>query len=79
MSSAAWGHQIDLLVRARTPLIWVRSNEEARVESLLGEASLRLARQLVCWNFIDGISGAVQCRWHQLSGYGVARQVEQWG
>ena len=35
MSSAAWGHQIDLLVRARTPLIWVRSNEEARVENLL--------------------------------------------
>ena len=29
MSSATWGHQIDLLVRARTPLIWVRSNEEA--------------------------------------------------
>ena len=59
MSSAAWGHQIDLLVRARTPLIWVRSNEEARVESLLGEAAQRLARQLVCWNFIDGISGPV--------------------
>ena len=59
MSSAAWGHQLDLLVRARTPLIWVRSNEEARVESLLGEAAQRLARQLVCWNFIDGISGPV--------------------
>ena len=59
MSSAAWGNQIDLLVRARTPLIWVRSNEEARVESLLGEAAQRLARQLVCWNFIDGISGRV--------------------
>ena len=59
MSSATWGHQIDLLVRARTPLIWVRSNEEARVESLLGEAAQRLARQLVCWNFIDGISGPV--------------------
>ena len=44
MSSAAWGHQLDLLVRARTPLIWVRSNEEARVESLLGEAAQRLAR-----------------------------------
>ena len=39
MSSATWGHQIDLLVRASTPLIWVRSNEEARVESLLGEAA----------------------------------------
>ena len=40
MSSATWGHQIDLLVRARTPLIWVRSNEEARVESLLGDCLL---------------------------------------
>lgn len=37
----------------------MRSNEEARVESLLGEAAQRLARQLVCWNFIDGISGPV--------------------
>ena len=48
MSSATWGHQLDLLVRARTSLIWVRSNEDVRVESLLGEAAQRLARQLVC-------------------------------
>ena len=57
MSSAAWATQLDLLVRARTPLIWIRSSEEARVEALLNQAVQRLNRQLVTWNFIDGIRG----------------------
>ena len=57
MSSAAWATQLDLLVRARTPLIWIRSSEEARVEALLNQAVQRLNRQLVTWNFIDGIHG----------------------
>ena len=30
-----WDEQLDLLIRARTPIIWIRSNEEERVENLL--------------------------------------------
>ena len=59
MSSATWSNQLDLLVRARTPLIWIRSSEESRVEALLDQAASRLQRRVACWNFIDGLSGVL--------------------
>ena len=59
MSSTAWSHQLDLLIRARTPLIWIRSSEEVRVETLLSQAAIRLQSQLNSWNFIDGLSGTL--------------------
>ena len=37
-----WSDQLDLLVRAGTPLIWIRSPEEERVEALLQQAVSRL-------------------------------------
>ena len=59
MSSTAWSNQLDLLIRARTPLIWIRSSEEVRVETLLSQAAIRLQSQLTSWNFIDGLSGTL--------------------
>ena len=59
MSSTDWSHQLDLLIRARTPLIWIRSSEEVRVETLLSQAAVRLQSQLTSWNFIDGLSGTL--------------------
>ena len=59
MSSTDWSHQLDLLIRARTPLIWIRSSEEVRVETLLSQAAVRLQSQLASWNFIDGLSGTL--------------------
>ena len=55
----AWSDQLDLLIRSRTPILWIRSFEEERVEALLQQAALRLdGRQLLRWDFIDGLSGA---------------------
>ena len=59
MTSAAWSDQLDLLIRARTPLIWIRSHEEGRVQDLLAQASQRLQRRLACWDFIEGLSGVL--------------------
>ena len=42
MSSAEWSNQLDLLIRARTPLIWVRSTEEQRVHELLEQTCRQL-------------------------------------
>ena len=54
----SWDKHLDLLVRARTPLIWIRSGEEERVESLLEQACLRLKpRRLATWDYIDGLKG----------------------
>ncbi|MFY8149287.1 MAG: AAA family ATPase [Prochlorococcaceae cyanobacterium] len=51
--------QLDLLIRARTPILWIRSLEEERVERLLQEVAERLGgRTLLRWDFIGGLSGA---------------------
>jgi hypothetical protein len=55
----SWADQLDLLIRARTPILWIRSLEEQRVEALLEQAAQRLGgRTLLRWDFIDGLSGA---------------------
>ena len=55
-----WIAQLDLLIRSGTPLIWIRSHEEERVETLLRQTSERLPdRTLTCWDFVGGLSGAL--------------------
>ncbi|MCP9797630.1 MULTISPECIES: AAA family ATPase [Cyanophyceae] len=50
--------QLDLLIRSRTPILWIRSLEEERVEGLLERAAQRLGgRTLLRWDFIGGLSG----------------------
>jgi hypothetical protein len=59
MSTGSWADQLDLLIRSRTPILWIRSLEEERVEALLEQACRRLGnRALLRWDFIDGLSGA---------------------
>jgi len=55
----SWADQLDLLIRARTPILWIRSLEEERVDGLLEQAAQRLGgRTLLRWDFVDGLSGA---------------------
>ena len=55
----SWADQLDLLIRARTPILWIRSLEEERVDGLLEQAAQRLGgRTLLRWDVIDGLSGA---------------------
>ena len=52
-----WEEQLDLLIRARTPIIWIRSREEERVQNLLENSTKRLGpRRLATWDYIDGLS-----------------------
>ncbi len=56
----SWEQHLDLLIRARTPLIWIRSGEEERVEVLLQQAAQRLLpRQLTSWDYIQGLKGLI--------------------
>ncbi|MEO1002736.1 MAG: AAA family ATPase [Cyanobacteria bacterium J06638_7] len=60
MTGGTWADQLDLMIRSRTPLLWIRSLEEERVETLLGQAAERLGnRTLLRWDFIDGLSGTL--------------------
>lgn len=42
------GDQLDLLIRSRTPILWIRSLEEERVEGLLERAAQRLGAAPCC-------------------------------
>ena len=56
--SQAWADHLDLLIRARTPILWVRSQEEERIATLLAAAAQRLGqRSIARWDFISGLSG----------------------
>ena len=56
----SWDNHLDLLIRARTPLLWIRSSEEERVEVLLEQAAKRLQpRRLASWDFIGGLKGVL--------------------
>ena len=39
--SQAWADHLDLLIRARTPILWIRSQEEERIAALLSAAAKR--------------------------------------
>ncbi len=53
-----WENHLDLLIQASTPLIWIRSGEEERVEELLKQACSRLQpRRLATWDYIEGLQG----------------------
>jgi ATP-dependent 26S proteasome regulatory subunit len=54
----AWADHLDLLIRARTPILWIRSQEESRILTLLERAAQRLdQRTLLRWDFIEGLRG----------------------
>ena len=56
--SQTWADHLDLLIRARTPILWIRSQEEERIATLLAAAARRLGnRALARWDFIGGLSG----------------------
>ena len=56
--SQAWADHLDLLIRARTPILWIRSQEEERIATLLATAARRLGnRALARWDFISGLRG----------------------
>ena len=51
--------QLDLLIRSRTPILWLRTLEEERAERLLEQTALRLGgRTLLRWDFVAGLQGA---------------------
>jgi len=56
----SWNNHLDLLIRARTPIIFIRTGEEERLEVLLQLAAGRLKpRRLATWDYINGISGVL--------------------
>lgn len=48
-------NELEILVRARYPIIYVESWEEERVEACVAEVARRRAKRLVCWSMVRGL------------------------
>ena len=56
----SWHQNIDLLIKSRTPLIWIRSKEEERLFKVLKEVCVRLnKKRIIVWDCVNGIKGSL--------------------
>ena len=56
-----WSKNLELLIKSRTSLIWIKTKEEERLEKILNISSERLnVRRFVRWDCVNGIKGVNQ-------------------
>ena len=56
----SWCKNLELLIKSRTSLIWIRTKEEERLEKILSSACERLnVKKYVFWDCVSGIKGSV--------------------
>ena len=54
----SWRNNLELLIKSRTSLIWIRTKEEERLEKILSSSCERLnIKRYVCWDCVNGIKG----------------------
>jgi len=54
----SWCNNLELLIKSRTSLIWIRTKEEERLEKILNFSSERLKiKRYVRWDCVNGIKG----------------------
>ena len=56
----SWCKNLELLIKSRTSLIWIRTKEEERLERIINFSCERLnIKKYVCWDCVSGIKGLV--------------------
>jgi len=56
----SWCRNLELLIKSRTSLIWIRTKEEERLEKLVNLSCERLnIKRFVSWDYINGIKGLI--------------------
>ena len=56
----SWCRNLELLIKSRTSLIWIRTKEEERLEKLINFSCERLnIKRLVCWDCVNGLKGLI--------------------
>ncbi len=54
----SWCRNLELLIKSRTSLIWIRTKEEERLEKLVNFSCERLnIKRFICWDCVSGIKG----------------------
>jgi len=56
----AWIKNLELLIKSRTPLIWIRTKEEERLHRILSNSCKNLnIKRSVSWDCVNGLKGAL--------------------
>ncbi|EEE40045.1 AAA family ATPase [Prochlorococcus marinus] len=54
----SWCRNLELLIKSRTSLIWIRTKEEERLEKLVNSSCERVnIKRFICWDCVNGIKG----------------------
>jgi len=54
----SWSRNLDLLIKSRTSLIWIKTKEEERLEKILNSSVNRMGiKRFVCWDCVNGVKG----------------------
>ena len=47
----SWSKNLDLLIKSRTSIIWIKTKEEERLEKILNSSVNRIGiKRFVCWD-----------------------------
>ena len=56
----SWSINFELLIKSRTPLIWIRTKEEERLYKILNQSCDRLnIKRFLSWDCVNGIKGLI--------------------
>ena len=56
----SWCRNLELLIKSRTSLIWIRTKEEERLEKLINFSCEKLSiKRFICWDCVSGIQGLI--------------------
>ena len=56
----SWCKNLELLIKSRTPLIWITTKEEERLQKILEESTKRLnIKRFVSWDCVNGLKGVL--------------------
>ena len=56
----SWCRNLELLIKSRTSLIWIRTKEEERLEKLVNLSCEKLnIKRCVFWDCVNGLEGSI--------------------
>ena len=56
----SWCRNLELLIKSRTSLIWIRTKEEERLEKLVNFSCERInIKRFICWDCVSGLKGLI--------------------
>ena len=54
----SWCKNLELLIKSRTPLIWITTKEEERLQHILEESTKKLSfKRFISWDCVNGLKG----------------------